>query len=334
MMSDPIPTIDLAPALKGPGRAAVAAEMARVMPEVGFIVVTGHGVDPVVVARADAASRAFFALPLATKRTLSSDLDGAFRGYIGIGDETVSQTLDEAAPPDLKESFVVGRPDVGDGPYYREGLGRLAFADNLWPANGAAELRPALEACYWAYERLARDLMRLTALALGLAETWFDDKFDRHCSTFRATRYPPQDAWPAAGQLRAGAHTDYTALTILRLEEAPGGLEVRTPGGAWARVPVVPGGLVVNIGDLLSQWTNDRWRSSLHRVVNPPPTAGAAAERLSLLYFVNPNYDALMECIPTCTGPDAPPKYPPVQAGEHRRMKIAVSRQHLWDELM
>ena len=328
IVTDAIPTIDLAPAREGSasGRAAVAAKIARTLPDSGFIVVTSHGLDGAVLESADRAARDFFALPLPARQALRSDLDGSFRGYIGIGDETVSYTLDAAAPPDLKESFVMGRPGVGGDAYVTEGLGRLAFASNRWPAELSA-LRPALEACYAAFEELGHDLVRLSALALGLDETWFDDKFDRHASTFRATWYPPQAAIPAVDQLRAGAHTDYTALTILRLEDAPGGLQVETPDGSWTDVPVVPGSLVVNTGDLLSHWTNDQWRSSLHRVVNPPSDTVVDTGRLSLLYFVVPNYDAPIECLPTCTGPDAPPKYAPVTAGEHRRMKIRKSMQ-------
>ena len=325
---EPVPIIDLRSALEGPvaAKAEVSAEIARALGHGGFMIVTGHGLDDGSLDEAARVSRAFFGLPLKSKRALRSDLDGAFRGYIGIGDETVSYTLDEASPPDLKESFVMGHPSPGGDTYVTEGLGRLAFAPNRWP-SGLPGFRPALETAYRGFEGLASDLMRLCALGLGLDEDWFDDKFDRHCSTFRATWYPPQETEPAVGQLRAGAHTDYTALTILRLEDVPGGLQFRRPCGEWADVPAVPGGFVVNAGDLLGHWTNDLWPSALHRVANPPSGVGTAKDRLSLLYFVNPNHDALMECIPTCTGPDAPPKYPPVRAGEHRRLKIAKSMQ-------
>tara|TARA_A100001037_G_scaffold293549_1_gene310288 strand:- start:2840 stop:3838 length:999 start_codon:yes stop_codon:yes gene_type:complete len=326
--SDTIPMIDLTRARDGSAseRNGVAAQIAHAFRQSGFMIVTGHGLDADILDQAAQSARNFFALPEEAKRSLRSDLDGAFRGYIGIGDETVSYTLDEAAPPDLKESFVVGRPDIGTVPYYTEGLGRLAFAPNRWPTN-LPELRRALESAYWAFEGMARDITRLCALALDLEETWFDDKFDCHCSTLRATWYPPQDAAPATGQLRAGAHTDYTAFTILRLEDVPGGLQVQMRSGEWVDVPLVPGGFVVNAGDLLSHWTNDRWLSALHRVANPPLDAGVAADRLTLVYFAVPNYDALMECIPTCTGPDAPPRYAPILAGEHRRRKIAKSMQ-------
>ena len=326
--SDTIPTIDLSAATNGNAehRNHVAAQISHAFQQSGFMIVKGHGLDASILDQAARISRDFFAMPAETKRLLQSNFEGAFRGYIGVGDETVSYTLDEAAPPDLKESFVMGRPNVGDGPYYTEGLGRLAFAPNRWPKVLPA-LQIALEDIYWAFEGLGRNIIRLCALGLDLEETWFDDKFNYHCSTLRATWYPAQETAPALGQLRAGAHTDYTAFTILRLENAPGGLQVRTPSGDWVDVPLIPDGFVVNVGDLLSHWTNDRWFSAVHRVANPPIEAGIAADRLTLIYFAVPNYDALMECIPTCMGPDRPPRYAPIMAGEHRRQKITKSMQ-------
>ena len=326
--SDTIPTIDLSAALNGNAehRGHVAAQISHAFQQSGFMIVTGHGLDTGILDQSVRIARDFFALPIDTKRLLRSDIDGAFRGYIGVGDETVSYTLDEAAPPDLKESFVVGRPDAGTGSYYTEGLGRLAFAPNRWP-KGFPALQTALESTYWAFESLGRDIIRLCALGLDLEETWFDDKFNHHCSTFRATWYPAQYTAAAPGQLRAGAHTDYTAFTILKLEDVPGGLQVRTRLGEWVDIPLAPGGFVVNVGDLLSHWTNDCWLSAMHRVTNPPLEAGIAADRLSLVYFAVPNYDALMECIPTCMGPDRPPRHAPIMAGEHRRRKITKSMQ-------
>ena len=162
-------------------------------------------------------------------------------------------------------------------------------------------------------------LMRLAALALDVDEGFFDDKVDRSIGTMRLNYYPAQSAAPKPGQLRAGAHTDYGGFTILSGEDVPGGLQVRTRGGDWIDVPTAPARFVVNIGDLLMRWTNDRWLSNLHRVVNPPAGAGPTGARLSIAFFNHPNYDTLIECLPT----QGPARHPPVRSGEYRDLKYA-----------
>ena len=134
--------------------------------------------------------------------------------------------------------------------------------------------------------------------------------------------YPHVDREALPGQLRAGAHTDYGTLTILRQDDAPGGLEVLTVDGRWAPVPFARGTFVVNIGDLMARWTNDRWRSTLHRVVLPPPDVQGPTERFSLPFFHNANWDAPVECLPTCLAPGDEPRYPPVRAGAHLMAKF------------
>jgi isopenicillin N synthase-like dioxygenase len=132
-----------------------------------------------------------------------------------------------------------------------------------------------------------------------------------------APRVPPQP-W----QLRAGAHSDYGSLTILKTEDKPGGLQVYTKTGIWVDVPIVAGCFVVNLGDLMGRWTNDHWVSTLHRVVNPPMESASMSRRQSLFFFHNPNYDAVIECIPSCQGPGNPPKYPVTTSGEHLRTQF------------
>jgi isopenicillin N synthase-like dioxygenase len=159
-------------------------------------------------------------------------------------------------------------------------------------------------------------LMRLAALALEVEETFFDDKVDRSIGTMRLNYYPAQATAPLPGQLRSGAHTDYGGFTILSGEDVPGGLQVRTRAGAWIDVPTSPATFVVNIGDLLMRWTNDRWLSNMHRVVNPP-AEGARGARLSVAFFNHPNYDALIECLLS----QGPARHPPVLSGEYRDLK-------------
>ncbi|HXU90476.1 MAG TPA: 2-oxoglutarate and iron-dependent oxygenase domain-containing protein [Methylomirabilota bacterium] len=312
-----VPIIDLALARAGAAaeRQRTAAAIDAACRDIGFLAITGHGVEGALVARLRRLAHAFFERPMAEKLACRHPVAGTNRGYHPVGGETLAQANDAAAPPDLKEFFHVGPVDVSDDPYYTSTEGRLHFAPNIWPAQ-PAELERAATEYYRAMSRLIQFLMRLAALALDVDEHFFDAKVDRSIGTMRLNYYPAQTAPPAPGQLRASAHTDYGGFTILSGEDVPGGLQVRTRGGDWIDVPTAPTRFVVNIGDLLMRWTNDRWLSNLHRVVNPP--AGTAA-RLSSAFFNHPNYDALIECLPS----QGPPRHPPVRSGEYRDLKYA-----------
>ena len=221
----------------------------------------------------DRVSRAFFDLPLADKQRVARPKPEQSRGYIGVGEENLAYGVGTATT-DLKEFFAIGPVDVPDAPYYTAAAAYPSFAPNVWPEE-PAELRDVYTAYYHAMERLATALMRAFALALDLRERFFADKIDRHISGIRVINYPDQPVAPPAGQLRAGAHSDYGALTILKSENVPGGLQVLNRAGDWVDVEPPAGAFVVNIGDLMMHWTNDRWVSTLHRVVNPPRGCGA-----------------------------------------------------------
>jgi isopenicillin N synthase-like dioxygenase len=199
-------------------------------------------------------------------------------------------------------------------------VGRRIFAPNIWPDNipGFADTWTEY---YLAMERLATSLMRLFALALDLDEYWFDSKIDKHMTNLAVSNYPDQPHVLRAGQLRAGPHTDYGSLTILKTEDKPGGLEVLGADGKWRLVPVVPNTLVINLGDLMARWTNDRWVSTTHRVVNPPRGRNRDSRRQSLIFFHQPNYDAMIECLPSCRGADGA-RYAPITSGKHLLTKL------------
>jgi isopenicillin N synthase-like dioxygenase len=169
--------------------------------------------------------------------------------------------------------------------------------------------------------------MRLFAMALELPEAYFDASINRHISRLRVRNYPALQTAPEPGQLRAGPHSDYGSLTILKTEDRPGGLQVAGKAGEWQDVPHVPGSFVVNIGDMMARWTNDRWVSTLHRVANPPPELAAHSRRQSLVFFHNPNYDAVVECLPGCSDAGTPPKYAPTTSGGHLREKFLSTQQ-------
>jgi isopenicillin N synthase-like dioxygenase len=322
-----VPVIDISSFLAGDpaARASVPRAVARACEEIGFFTIVGHGIDRELIGAATNAARQFFDLPTAEKMRARSSDPAISRGYRGIGNEGLAGTRADQTPPDLKEVFHLGPPDFPHDAYHCAPDAYPHFVDDVWPAS-PAQFRPAMTAYYRAAEKLAGDLMRIFALALNLPETFFADKVDRHISALRIIMYPEQTTAPLPGQLRAGAHSDYGTLTILLGENQPGSLEVHTRNGGWMPVHIPPDSFVINIGDLMMRWTNDRWVSTLHRVVNPPATMAAQARRLSLVFFHHPNYDAEVTCIPTCSDAANPPRYPPVNAGPYRLEKYAQAR--------
>lgn len=303
------------------GASGAARQIGAACETIGFFAVTGHGVAPGIIDAMQASSRAFFALPQAEKLAAARPGKEQARGYTAFGEEALSYSLDEAAPPDIKEHFSVGpmaQPPGGPGD---DPIARASFTPNLWPQRPDG-FQAAWTAYYHAMEKLSQRLLTLFAEALDLPRGFFDDKFDHHPSVLRANLYPEQTTEPLPGQLRAGAHTDYGILTILLTDRAAGGLQVRTRTGDWVDAVSPADGFIVNIGDLMMHWTNDRWISTLHRVANPPRAVAHAARRLSVPFFCNANHDALIACIPTCLAAGEQPKYPPVLAGAHRMAKF------------
>jgi isopenicillin N synthase-like dioxygenase len=313
-----IPVIDLSAARAGghASRQAVAREIDRNCREIGFLTIAGHGVPVPIMDELRSQAHAFFALPSEQKDKAIHPVGGTPRGYRAQGIEALARANAGTTPPDLKEFYHFGREGWPDEPYYTGVEGRRYFIANVWSSEPAG-LAAAAAAYYAEMEKLGALMMRLAALAFNLEEHFFDDKIDRHISAMRLNFYPEQAAAPEAGQLRAGAHTDYGAFTILNGENEPGGLQVLTQDGQWIDVETDPETFVVNIGDLLMRWTNDRWVSNTHRVVNPPPSIASKAKRLSIAFFQQPNYDALIECI----APPGKAKYPPVRSGEYRDLK-------------
>jgi isopenicillin N synthase-like dioxygenase len=266
-------------------------------------------------------SRAFFDLPLSEKLLVKRPKPEQSRGYIGLGDENLAYSRGDSAATDLKEFFAIGPVDVPDEEYYRRPEAYPSFAPNVWPRRPDG-FRETWTEYYRALERLAATIMRIFALALALPEGVFGDKTDRHISGIRVLNYPDQPSDPLPGQLRAGPHTDYGAVTILKSENAPGGLQVLNRRSEWVDVVAVTDSFVLNIGDLMQHWTNDRWISTMHRVVNPARDAALGSRRQSIVFFHQPNYDAVIECLPSCCGPDDPPRYAPVTSGQHRLSKF------------
>ncbi|MCB8945677.1 MAG: isopenicillin N synthase family oxygenase [Ardenticatenaceae bacterium] len=295
-----IPVIDLTPYFDGSGKTAVAQQINRACLDIGFFTIRGHGIPLAVVQRANDAARAFFDLPLAAKQAAMAP---GGMGYIGPEGEHLAASLDDKKMLDVKESLNLTLP----------------ISEAIWP--DLPELQAACGDYYQALLRLAADLMHLFALALDLPEDWFDDKTDDPRTILRLLNYPPVDG-KSAEHTRAGAHTDYGTLTILWSPDSRG-LQAQNRQGEWVDVIAPAEHFIINIGDLMMNWTNDRWISTLHRVVPRVDTNGR--RRQSMAFFHNPNPNATIACIDTCHDASHPPKYQPILAKTHLEMKIAKS---------
>jgi isopenicillin N synthase-like dioxygenase len=323
-----VPVIDIASFRTGTAqeKLAVAREVDRACRDIGFLVISGHGVSTDLIKAMRLVSEAFFDLPLGRKMQVARPAPDVTRGYIGMEEESVGRLRDAGATAgDLNESLMIGPVDLPPASYAFAPAAGKHFAPNLWP-QGPSDLQPLWTEYYREMGRLAQTLMRIFALGLGLTEDFFDDKIDRHISRLRVRNYPAQSSPPVPGQIRAGAHSDYGSLTILAAEDRPGGLQVCNAEGDWVDVPIVPGCFIINIGDLLARWTNDTWVSTLHRVANPPAGAGAGSRRQSLVFFHNPNYDAEIICLPTCVSAERTPKYPSITSGEYLRNSFVTTQ--------
>ena len=315
-MSDLVPVVDLA-ASDAPQLVDAACRT------VGFMSIVGHDVPQAVISAMLDATDEFFALPLDEKLRVRSPSPGINRGYAAKGTEGLAYSLGvDGRPPDLFEAFNVGPESRPDGVPAE----RVEFAANVWPQRPAS-LRPALTAYFEEIAALARRLTRVMARALELDDDFFVGKTDHSTDTLRVIHYEraPGEPEPLRGQQRMGAHTDYGIVTILYADRVAG-LEFVGPAGGWHGVVPPPDGFVVNLGDLLARWTNDRWRSTMHRVVPPAPTVEGRAVRRSMAFFHDGNFDAMIECLPTCSSEESPPRYPPVIAGDHLLAKLLGPR--------
>jgi isopenicillin N synthase-like dioxygenase len=326
---DRVPAIDLSP-LSADDASAIAAlgrQVDEACRSIGFLTVSGHRVDPELIADVRREAFAFFDLPPEEKAMLRPPPGVLLRGYTPPETNTLARSKGVETPPDFREMLSMGSPAITGGEYAEFPEARQFYTPNIWPAG-----RPALRQVFTAYfaemERLASEIMQAFAIGLGLERSFFSPLIDRHFGAFHALHYAPQPKPPAPGQLRAGAHSDFGSLTILMPPAEGGmGLQVLSPSGSWIAVEPERGAYVINIGDLMQQWTNDRWVSTVHRVINPAGGGGWSERRLSLGFFCHPNYDAPVACLPSCTDAEHPAKYEPVMAGEYMRRKITAVRQ-------
>ncbi|GJM36963.1 MAG: 2OG-Fe(II) oxygenase [Acidimicrobiales bacterium] len=293
-----IPVIDLEDEPAG-----VAAEVRTACETVGFFQLVGHGVDESSVERTFAAARAFHGLADETKESIAMDrpdwpVGGV--GYLRVGE----RLLPRRAVGNVNEAFLVKRDD---------GIG---FDDNQWPAEAdLPDFRGTVETYALAVEQLALRLVPVYAAALDLDPTYFDSAFADPFWRLRLSHYPGVETARPTGAYGIAPHVDTTFLTLLR-QDGPGLAIYSTPRDAWITVPVVEGAFVVNTGELLRQWSNDRFLSVRHFADNETSTS-----RYSIPFFFNANADHVMHPLPTCVTPDAPARYAPVS---YRQSQAAV----------
>ncbi|MET7310782.1 isopenicillin N synthase family dioxygenase [Streptomyces sp. NPDC005134] len=298
-MSEPrIPTIDLRPWLSGDAQARreTAATVDAALRAAGFLLVTGHGMDPALRTAIRDAARGFFRLPAAVKEPYAVKVGG--RGWLGPGAEANGCAEGTQTPPDLKESLSFAAEDpTGDAEIDAEW-----FLPNTWPRE-APELR-ALVTEYLAQMRTLSDrLLELLGAALGEPEDFFTRHTTHPTWGFNINWYPGTEVVgePQPGQFRIGPHTDFGTVTVLDRQAGKGGLQIFTDDGGWEDAPYDPGAFTINIGDLMARWTGDRWRSGRHRVL-PPPSDVPAEELMSLVYFYECDPRTTVESVPAPTG--------------------------------
>lgn len=320
-----IPVIDITLFRTGSeaDRARVAAQVKAACEDTGFFVITGHGVDPDVVHALQSDARDFFDLPAGYKTAYGKAEGTDYKGYSAKGVRTIGRALDSSLKPSLVESFAIGMPDVPNEPYYTDVAAGTEFLPNKYP-DRPARLEASLRGYYWGMRGLADVLMTIFAEALQVQPRYFLEKLDRQISILRVNNYMALESPPEPGEERSGIHTDTGAFTILRIDEI-GGLQVKSSQGGWLDVNHVPDAFVINIGDTLMRWTNDHWKSTLHRVLTRPDAQGRTPRRMSIPFFCQPNYDAVIECVPGCSSADDPPKYAPISSGEILRARHVSS---------
>ncbi|AZG48680.1 isopenicillin N synthase family dioxygenase [Gordonia insulae] len=317
MSHSPILTIDLE-AWRGGGAAAdqVCAAVDESLQKAGFLLVTGHGIDPGLPAALRAAARDFFALPATVKDRYSVGVGG--RGWIGPGMEANGYAEGTETPPDLKETYnsgaqtPVGIPEIDD--YW--------FAPDVWPAE-EPRLRELFTAWTAQVKALSDELLVLMSASLGLVgeHNPFRGLAGNATWTSNINHYPPMAVVgePEPGQFRIGPHTDFGTVTVLDREPGAGGLQVYSDDVGWADAPYDPAALTINIGDLLEYWSGGRWPAGRHRVLPPQPDA-PEEDLVSLIFFYELDHDAVVTPLEPPVGTRA--GLPPVVSGDFIKERL------------
>lgn len=305
-----IPIVDIAKLVDGSDPQSVAKEMGYICENIGFLYIKNHGVDKALIEQVYQLAEQFFALPIEEKEKLHIINSGqTLRGYIPMYGENV----DPENTKDFKECFDFGLHEQQVSPF---------FGPNLMPAQ-PEQFKEVFERYHEAMMTLARQLISAIALSLELPADYFAKLQQKPITIQRLLHYPPQEGEITVEEIGIGAHTDYGFLTILS-QDSNGGLQVQNREGEWVSAPPVEDTFIVNIGDLVQTFTNDRYISTMHRVIN---TSGN--ERYSIPFFIDLDFDALVEVVPSCQSEQQPAKYQPYTCGQHKYKRFVDSYTHL-----
>lgn len=305
-----IPIIDVAALIDDSDPMKVADEIGYVCENIGFLYIKNHGVDKQLIKDAYAQAEAFFNLPLQQKQQLNIINSGqTLRGYIPMYGENV----DPENTRDFKECFDFGLNETTVSPF---------FGPNQMPES-PANFKETFERYHAAMMTLSRKLISAIALSLGLPADYFHKLQQKPITIQRLLHYPPQEGNITLEEIGIGAHTDYGFLTILS-QDSVGGLQVQNRDGEWVSAPPVEDTFIVNIGDLVQTFTNDRYTSTVHRVIN---TSGK--KRYSVPFFIDLDFDAEVSVVPTCQDANNPAKYEAYTCGQHKYKRFVDSYVHL-----
>jgi isopenicillin N synthase-like dioxygenase len=305
-ITDEIASVSLKEADRDPE--SFAQKLGRSFEEYGFAIIADHGIPDELIRRAEGKAKAFFALPEEVKRKYLVPRGGGARGYTPFGIETAKGHKAH----DLKEFWHVGR-DLPPGHKFRDHM-----PDNLWPAE-VSSFKDTFQELFATFDRTGLKVLKAIARYLKIDEDYFENAVRDGNSVLRALHYPPQTE-PTGEHIRAGAHEDINAITLLLgAEEA--GLELLTRDGRWIPVSPDPGELVINIGDMLQRLTNGVLRSTSHRVVNPTPDR-ASRGRYSMPFFLHFRSDFLIEALPETVREGEQPKWPPITADQYLQERL------------
>jgi isopenicillin N synthase-like dioxygenase len=304
-----IAVIDLGPYLRGdPGaRERAAKALGTASETLGFYFIRNHGVSQALIDRVFVEAERFHSLPL--ERKMAVKCRDKVVGYLPLGGQTQRLIYKGGKHPDRSASFYIKAEYPPDHPYRR--AGHEWVFDNLWPEDLPGFRETCLD-YYAAMTALVQQLLPLQALALGMPADFFTRHaaFNPGVNTLRLLCYPPRDE-TLEGQFGISPHTDYGFVTLLAQAQKPG-LEIAAADGQWIEAPALDGCFLVNHADMCRRWTNDRFRSAPHRVVNLH-----GETRYSIPFFAGPRWDVTLECLPTCQGPGNPPRYRPMSFGEY-----------------
>jgi isopenicillin N synthase-like dioxygenase len=314
-----IPLLDIGPYLAGePGaRSALARAVERTCRDTGFLVIANHGIDQNLIDGTFAAATAFF--DLQPERKLALQVGDLNIGYLPYGAQIVRTSKVHAnTRPNLSESFYIVNDLLPGDP-------RIVSGDPLYGLNKWPEEMPEFKAATLAYTRamrpLAAKMVSVIGTSLSLADDYFVARFGEPTTTLRLIRYPSHDG-AEDNQFGFAPHIDTNFLTLLARSALPG-LEVRTTEGEWIRPPHVPNTFVVNTGEMLGRYSNDRYIATPHRVINDNNTL-----RHAIPFFFGPGLDAIIEPVPTCVSETHPAKYEPLLYADHRRKLNLTNFDH------